>query len=110
VPIKIPQAHSEQQALDIHEGRADAGLARAPILSCREELHEEPLVPSREALATVQVAPNSYTGLPVCSARLRLCDYHRDQRPAQRRQVSIFALQPMDLRSAATDVRDRQAR
>lgn len=32
VVIEVSQASSEHQALDIHEGRADVGLARAPIL------------------------------------------------------------------------------
>lgn len=59
VTIEVLQASSEQQALDIDEGRADLGLARAPILRRRPALHyqslvEEPLVlavPAGHALA-----------------------------------------------------------
>ncbi|MGC3988043.1 MAG: LysR family transcriptional regulator [Pseudorhodoferax sp.] len=67
VAIEIAQASSEQQALDIAEGRAELGLARAPILRRRAALHyaalyDEPLVlavPAGHALADrerVQVA------------------------------------------------------
>lgn len=59
VAIDISQASSEQQALDIAEGRADLGLARAPILRRRATLHYQPLydealvlaVPAGHALA-----------------------------------------------------------
>ena len=49
VVVEISQASSEHQALDIHEGRADVGLARAPILRRYGSVHylplyEEPLV------------------------------------------------------------------
>lgn len=67
VVIEISQAASEYQALDIHEGRADVGLARAPVLRRYAgvdyaPLHEEALVvavPAGHALAdraTVTVA------------------------------------------------------
>lgn len=59
VAIEVSQASSEQQALDIHEGRADVGLAREPILRrygnlCHRPLYEEALValvPADHALA-----------------------------------------------------------
>lgn len=59
VSVEISQASSEQQALDIHGGRADVGLARAPILRRYGGVHyaplyEEPLVvvvPAGHALA-----------------------------------------------------------
>lgn len=59
VAIEIAQASSEQQAQDIAEGRADLGLARAPILRRRAALHYQPLyeealvaaVPAGHALA-----------------------------------------------------------
>ena len=60
VAVEIAQASSEQQALDVDEGRADLGLARAPVLRRRAALHyatlyEEPLVlavPPGHALAS----------------------------------------------------------
>ena len=59
VTIEVSQASSETQALDIHEGRADLGLACEPILRRHggvrhAPLHEEPLVglvPADHALA-----------------------------------------------------------
>lgn len=59
VAIEVSQASSEHQALEIHEGRADVGLARAPILRRYDGvasalLYEEPLVaavPAGHALA-----------------------------------------------------------
>lgn len=49
VVVEVSQASSEHQALDIHEGRADVGLARAPILRRYGNVNyvplaEEPLV------------------------------------------------------------------
>ena len=49
ISVEIAQASSEMQALDIHEGRADLGLARAPILRRYgdvqyQPLYDEPLV------------------------------------------------------------------
>ncbi len=67
VSIEVSQAGSEQQALDIDQGRADVGLARAPVLRRhpgveQAELYREPLflaVPAGHPLAgraTVGVA------------------------------------------------------
>lgn len=49
VIVEVAQASSEQQALEIHEGRADIGLARGPILRrydgvCYTPLYEERLI------------------------------------------------------------------
>ncbi len=71
VAVEIAQASSEQQALDIAEGRADLGLARAPILRRRAALHyatlyEEPLVlavpPGHALAAQTQVHMDSLRG------------------------------------------------
>ncbi|HVR50802.1 MAG TPA: LysR substrate-binding domain-containing protein, partial [Pseudorhodoferax sp.] len=59
VVVEVSQASSEQQALEIHEGRADVGLARSPILRRYGNVHyaplyDEPLVvalPSAHALS-----------------------------------------------------------
>lgn len=59
ITIEVAQASSESQALEVHEGRADIGLARAPILRRYEGVRhvvlcEEPLValvPAGHALA-----------------------------------------------------------
>ncbi|RSZ35583.1 LysR family transcriptional regulator [Variovorax beijingensis] len=59
VSIEVSQASSEHQALDVHEGRADVGLARAHILRRFGDVHyvplyEEPLVavvPAGHAMA-----------------------------------------------------------
>ena len=51
VAIEIAQASSEQQAQDIAEGRADLGLARAPILRRRATLHYQPLYEEALVLA-----------------------------------------------------------
>lgn len=59
VSVEVSQASSEHQPLDIHEGRADVGLARAPILRRHAgvqyvALYDEPLVaavPEGHALA-----------------------------------------------------------
>ncbi len=59
VSVEVAQASSEHQALEIHEGRADVGLARGPILRRYDGIHytnlyEErlvALVPEGHALA-----------------------------------------------------------
>lgn len=63
--VSISTASSEQQAQDIQDGRADIGLARAPVLRqwpdvCTEVLYEEPLllaVPPSHPLAFEQSVP-----------------------------------------------------
>jgi len=60
VAIEIAQASSEQQALDIAEGRADLGLARAPILRRRAALHYAALY--QEALVLAVPAGHALAG------------------------------------------------
>ncbi|MFT3717176.1 LysR family transcriptional regulator [Pseudorhodoferax sp.] len=65
VAIEIAQASSEAQALEIHEGRADLGLARAPLLRRYEGVAYQPLwrepllalVPAGHALAGAAAVP-----------------------------------------------------
>ena len=51
VSIELQQASSEQQALEIHDGRADLGLARAPILRRYPGVHYQPLQDERLLVA-----------------------------------------------------------
>lgn len=71
VSVEISQAASEQQALDIDQGRADVGLARAPVLRRYPgidyaTLYEEPLlaaVPAGHRLAArTEVHPAELRG------------------------------------------------
>lgn len=70
VAIEVSQASSEHQALDIDEGRADLGLARAPILRRRAALHYQPLY--EEALVLAVPAGHTLAGREqACVADLR---------------------------------------
>lgn len=60
VSIEVSQASSEHQALDLHEGRADVGLARAPILRRYGSVHYEPLY--EEALVVAVPAGHALAG------------------------------------------------
>jgi len=51
VVIEVSQASSEHQALDIQEGRADVGLARAPILRRYGRVRYQPLYQERLVVA-----------------------------------------------------------
>lgn len=51
VVIEVSQASSEHQALDIHEGRADVGLARSPILRRYGNVNYAPLYEERLVVA-----------------------------------------------------------
>jgi DNA-binding transcriptional LysR family regulator len=54
VAVEIAQASSEQQALDIHEGCSDVGLARGPILRRYADVHYDTLYEERLVLAVAQ--------------------------------------------------------
>lgn len=47
VGVELAQAASEQQALEVHEGRADVGLARGPILRRYDGVHYRVLYEER---------------------------------------------------------------
>lgn len=51
VSVEVLQASSEHQALDIHESRADVGLARAPILRRYDDVHYASLFEERLVVA-----------------------------------------------------------
>ena len=78
ITVEVAQASSEGQALEVHEGRADLGLARAPILRRYEGvrhavLYEEPLVAlvpaghalaGRERIALAELREQRFVALP----------------------------------------------
>lgn len=72
VAIEVAQASSEHQALDIAEGRADIGLARAPVLRRHPGVGQAPLFD--EPLVALLPAAHALAG----RARLRLAEL-RDQ-------------------------------
>ncbi len=47
VSVEVAQASSEHQALEIHEGRADVGLARGPVLRRHAGVQHTPLYDER---------------------------------------------------------------
>lgn len=78
VAVEVAQASSEQQAEDIHEGRADVGLARAPVLRRYGDVHyqslvEEPLMAAlpdghalagRASLAVAELRAERFVAVP----------------------------------------------
>lgn len=60
VGIEVSQAASEQQAEDVREGRADVGLARAPLLRRHDGVHYQPLY--EEPLMLVLPVGHALTG------------------------------------------------
>ena len=70
IRFEISQASSEQQAMEIEEGRADLGLAREPLLRRLPGVDVDPLYTERLALAVSSAHPLAYEE-SVALARLR---------------------------------------